>query len=233
MRRPCFSFLRYPFLFSLALLAGCAAQPEQPAVQRPLMPDFSGAWEVDYSQSENVRDAFDTLINALQRQVQRQSRNMAQGGGTLAVAGAGANSDASLYALARMAEIVTEPQLLDISQSATRITVKREGSFALECEFQQGGLQRRESVLGSEFCGWDGHQILFQVSLPDGLTIYHRFTLGPDGERINVATTLRSTQVSWPFTLDRVYRRYDPGAGGIRCQQTLSKGRVCTTEELP
>ena len=132
-----------------------------------------------------------------------------------------------------MAEIVTEPQLFDITQSDTHINVKRDGSFALDCEFSGGAADTRESVLGSELCGWDGHQLVFQVFLPDGLSIYHRFTLGPAGERINVATTLRSSQVSSPFSLDRVYRRYDPDAGGIRCRQTLSKGRVCTTERRP
>ena len=216
------------------LLGGCGSQPPKPALARAaVLPDFSGAWEVDYSQSENVREAYDTLIRALQRQAERQSRNMSQGGGTLAVTGAGANSGASIYALARMAEIVTEPQLLDITQTENRLNVKREGSFALDCEFLDGKWRTRESALGTETCGWDGHQVLFYLGLPDGLSIYHRFTLGPEGERIKVATTLRSSQVSWPFTLDRVYRRYDPAASGIRCKQTLSKGRVCTTEQLP
>ncbi|WP_133125961.1 hypothetical protein [Pseudohalioglobus lutimaris] len=185
---------------------------------------------MDYSQSENVREAFDVLIRELQRQAERQARSMSQGGGTLSTSGVGIGNGASIYALARMAEIVTEPQLLDIEQSEHHISVKRDGSFALSCEFHNGGFDSRESVLGNEICGWDGHQLLFQVYLPDGLTIYHRFTLGPDGERINIATTLRSDQVASPFALDRVYRRYDPNASGIRCKQTLSKGRVCTTE---
>ena len=215
-------------LLALFLLAGCGSSPEpRPREKTAAAVDFSGAWEVDYSQSENIRESLEVLLRELQRQAERQSRNMQQGGGTLSV---NANSGASLYALARMAEIVTEPQLLDISQSETEVTVKREGSFALHCEFHPGQLHTLESSLGSEICGWDGHQLIFQIFLPDGLAIYHRLTLGPEGERLQIATTLRSDQVSWPFTIDRVYRRYDPNSTGIRCKQTLTKGKVCTTE---
>ena len=212
----------------MLLLSGCGSTADPlPQAQSAAAVDFSGAWEVDYSESENIRDSFDVLLRELQRQAERQNRNMQQGGGTLSV---GASSGNSLYALARMAEIVTEPQLLDISQSKTEITIKREGSFALYCEFFPGELHRIESPLGSEVCGWDGHQLLFNIALPGGLSIYHRLTLGPQGERLQIATTLRSDQVSWPFNVDRVYRRYDPNSSGIRCKQTLTRGKVCTTE---
>ena len=216
---------------AVLLLAACGSNTEtRPRQKTAAAVDFSGAWEVDYSQSENIRESLEVLLRELQRQAERQARGMQQGGGTLSV---GANSGASLYALARMAEIVTEPQLLDITQSETEITVKREGSFVLQCEFHPGKLHKLESSLGSEVCGWDDHQLLFHIFLPDGLAIYHRMTLDPVGDRLQIATTLRSTEVSWPFTIDRVYRRYDPNSTGIRCKQTLTKGKVCTTERPP
>ena len=218
-------------LLVVQTLVACGSNIERrPREKTAAAVDFSGAWEVDYSQSENIRESLDVLLRELQRQAERQARGMQQGGGSLSV---NANSGASLYALARMAEIVTEPQLLDISQSETEITVKREGSFALQCEFHAGKLHTLESSLGSEICGWDDHQLVFQIFLPDGLAIYHRMTLEPQGERLQIATTLRSSQVSWPFTIDRVYRRYDPNSTGIRCKQTLTKGKVCTTERPP
>lgn len=221
-------------LLLVSLLAACSSsEPPLPRQRTASAVDFSGAWEVDYSQSENIRESFDVLLRELQRQAERQNRNMQQGGGTLSGSGATGNGGASLYALARMAEIVTEPQLLDVTQSDTEVTIKREGSFALTCEFHPGKLDTSESPLGREVCGWDDHQLVFQIYLPDGLAIYHRLTLGPDGERLQIATTLRSDQVSWPFNIDRVYRRYDPNSTGIRCKQTLSKGKVCTTERAP
>ena len=98
------------------------------------------------------------------------------------------------------------------------------------CEFGDGSVYTQRNPMGSEVCGWDGHQLVFQIFLPEGVSIAHRFTLGPQGERINVATTVRSDRVSYPFTLDRVFNRYDPTSTGIRCKQTLTRGRVCTTE---
>ena len=55
----------------------------------------------------------------------------------------------------------------------------------------------------------------------------------PQGERLQIATTVFSSQVSYPFTLDKVYRRFDPSVDGITCKQTLNRGRVCTTEQSP
>lgn len=212
-----------------ALLAGCSGAAQRPSSVAPAPVDFSGAWEVDYSQSENVRDAYERLI----RELERQARRRAEGGnqGPSAVGAVFYGSSADLYALARMAEIITEPQLLDIVQGESDISVKREGSFALECDFGSGDSGERESPLGREACGWRDHQLLFLVELPDGLRISHRFTLAPDGNRLQVYTQLSSGQVSRPFGLARVYNRYDPSLSGITCTQTLSKGRVCTTEK--
>lgn len=218
-------------LFGL-LATGCASTPP-PATTGPAAAehvDFSGAWEVDYSQSETVNDAYDKLMTELRRQAQRQSQGMAQGPGTVSAGSAVYGSGRGIYALARMAELVIEPQLLDIDQDDIGVTVEREGSFALQCEFGNGGDKVRESSFGREVCGWRDHQLLFQVELPDGLSIRHRFTLAPDGERLQMVTQLFSREVSQPLTVARVFNRYDPTRSGIRCRQTLTRGRVCTTE---
>lgn len=214
------------------LLSACSTGPEPSSGRSGARVDFSGAWEVDYSQSDSVRDRFDMMISELQRQAERRARSgMAQGNGSVSLGGVGSGED--LYALARMAELITDVQLLDIEQDERRIKVDREGSFALQCDFQAGDLYKLETPLGSELCGWDGHQLVFQVFIPDEMRIVHRFTLGPDGQRLNMATTVLSSQVAYPFTLNRVYNRYDPESSGIRCKQTLTRGRVCTTEKEP
>lgn len=216
------------------VLVACSSEPELRAgigkVSAPV--DFSGDWEVDYSQSENIRDRYDMMIRDLQRQVERRARGgMAQSNGSVSLGGAG--SGESLYALARMAELITDVQLLDIEQDDIEVSVKREGNFALQCEFHADRLHKHDTSLGSELCGWDGHQLVFHVAVPEGLRIVHRFTLGPEGQRLNIATTVQSQQVSYPFTINRVYNRYDPESSGIRCKQTLTRGRVCTTEKAP
>jgi hypothetical protein len=216
-------------VFCTMLMQACSSEAPRPsgASAATAGVDFSGAWEVDYSQSDNIRDTYESIIRDLRRQAERRQRGANQGGGSMS---AGGGSGGDIYALARMAEVITDIQLLDIDQNQQEITVKREGSFALMCEFHAGRLHTEETPLGKEVCGWDGHQLVFQIYLPDGLSIFHRMTLGPEGKRLNMATTVRSDQVTYPFTLDRVFNRYDPNSSGFRCKQTLTRGRVCTTE---
>ena len=225
--------LQITWLLLTALwLQGCssdAVRPAGPSAASSAV-DFSGAWEVDYSKSENIRDVYDAMLREFSRQVERQQRSMNQRGGTTPTGVPLFGSGEDLYALARLAELITDYQLLNITQSPVDITVKREGTFALYCEFDEAQYYTQQNALGREVCGWDGHQLVFQIYLPDGIAVYHRFTLGPEGKRINVSTTVRSERVSYPFTLNRVYNRYDPNSSGIRCKQTLTRGRVCTTE---
>ena len=115
-------------------------------------------------------------------------------------------------------------------QEEFEVTIKRDTSFALNCEFYGDYFHTVETPFGNESCGWDSHQLLFRILLPEGLSIQHRFTLGPEGEKLNVATTVVSDRVSYPFTLNRVYNRFEPGDTGISCELTLTRGKVCTTE---
>lgn len=217
-------------LCACALLLACAGEPPTRDAPAGRAVDFSGSWEMDYGQSETVVQRYQEVMNKLQREAQQRAR---QGGNQPAIGVYAVGSGADLYALARMAEIITETQLLEISQEESEITVKREGNFALHCEFYPGQLHRVETPLGNEICGWDGHQLVFRIALPEGLGIQHRLTLDSRGERLQIATTVTSSQSPYPFTVDKVYRRYDPTAEGITCRQTLSRGRVCTTEKAP
>ena len=226
-RRCKFSRLRWPYLLpAVALVAACSSSPERLEGQDSASVDFSGSWELDYSQSDNIQEQLNVLVREMRRRAERQNRGGNQSGGTVNIGGSGA----SVIALAQMADYVTQSQLLEVTQDEADILVKREGNFALGCDFADDTLQGESGPLGSEACGWDGHQLLFQVYLPDDLTIQHRLTLGPSGERLNIATTVVSSGAGFPFTVNRVYNRFDPTADGITCEQTLSRGRVCTTE---
>lgn len=214
-------------LYLLLALAACSSTEQRQLPSQPTSEvDFSGSWELDYSQSDNIQAQLSALVREMRRRAERQSRGSNQPGASASMGGSGA----SVIALAQMADYVTQSQLLEISQDEEDILVKREGSFALGCDFLRNSLLNDSSPLGSEACGWDGHQLLFRVYLPEDLTIQHRLTLGPSGERLNIATTVVSSQARYPFTVNRVYNRFDPTLDGITCQQTLSKGRVCTTE---
>jgi len=220
-----------------ALLSACSGNSSKPALQAENTDtiDFSGSWELNYGQSDNIQTKLDSLVRDLQRQAERRNNansgmNQGSAGASLMVGGGGANSGASIIGLARMSELITRSSLLTIVQDEERINVKREETFALTCDFFPGEFRTVETPFGTETCGWNGHQLLFRIRLPEGLSIQHVMTLGPEGERLNIATTVVSDQVSYPFTLNRVYNRFLPGSSGYRCKQTLSRGRVCTTE---
>ena len=216
------------------VLSACGSSKTVPQVSSSNPVDLAGSWEMDYGQSDNIQTKLDTLVRELRRDAERRARssgsmNQAPGAG-MVVGSSGANSGASIIGLAQMSELITRSPLLRIKQDEERISVKREETFALSCEFHSGEFHTVETPFGTETCGWNAHQLVFRILLPEGLSIQHVMTLGPEGERLNIATTVVSDQVSYPFTLNRVYNRFVPGSSGFRCTQTLTRGRVCTTE---
>ncbi len=76
--------------------------------------------------------------------------------------------------------------------------------------------------------GWPS--VVFDISLPDGLSIRHRISRSALADFLVVQTAVYSPVVREPFTVRKVFNRYDPAKAGYRCTQTLSKGLVCTTE---
>jgi hypothetical protein len=219
-------------------LAACGNQPQQrrPVVnQTDKAVNFSGFWELDYSKSDDIQVNLNALVRDLRQQIQQRAPGAGvyqQAGPTMVIGGPGTtNSGASIIGLAQMAELITESQLLEIEQNETKIKVKRELDFALTCEFYPGEYHTVETPLGKEICGWNQHQLIFKILLPEGLTIQHIMSLGPDGQWLNIATTVISDQVTSPFTVNRVYARYQPQDAGYSCKMTISKGRVCTTEQ--
>ena len=228
-------FSRRLLLFIVAALSsammGCASTEPPLQAENPKRVDFSGHWELDYGQSDNIQSQLNALVRELRRQAERQAQGNVERRGAISVGGAGTNSAPTVVGLAQMADMITQSQLLEILQSSNDIRVKREGNFALTCEFYSGDSQVIENPLGTEICGWSGHQLVFRIYLPEGLSVQHVMSMGPSGERMGIATTVVSDRVSQPFTLNRVYNRYDPGQAGYSCEQTLTRGRVCTTEQ--
>lgn len=220
----------------LLCLAACAGSPpvRQVANQPPAAVDFSGFWELDYSQSDNIQAKLNTLVRDLRQQSAQRAGAAGiyqQPGPGVVVGGPGnTNSGTSIIGLAQMADLVTQSQLLEIDQDEHEIKVKREGDYALTCEFFPGEYHTVETPLGKEICGWNGHQLIFKTLFPDGLTIQQVLTGSTDRQRLNIATTVISDRVTSPFTVNRVYNRYQPQDNGYRCKMTISRGRVCTTE---
>jgi hypothetical protein len=216
------------------LLCGCASPPtKRPALQgsNTQAVNFSGSWELDYSQSDNTQEKLDSVVRELNREAQRRAQGGIQQGPVsgISMGGSGPNSGSAILGLVRMADLITQSPLLEITQDEHKIQVKREDDFSLSCEFYAGEYRREKTPFGTDACGWNAHQLVFKSLLPDGLSIQHVMTLGAAGQKLNIATTVVSDQVSFPFTLNRVYNRFQPGDSGFTCQETLTKGKVCTT----
>ncbi|GAB5414122.1 MAG: hypothetical protein Cons2KO_17250 [Congregibacter sp.] len=225
MRRPS-RWHRIVALFLSVVLVGCAGDRERVQQQRTATPvDMSGNWELDYGRSDNLQARFNGMMRDLRQRAARAANADGGRGAGVAVGG----SAESLVGLAQMAELVTEAQLLEIEQSRVAIKVEREGNFSLSCDYGPDAPKQNDYGIGRENCFWDGSQLVFQIRLPEGLDIVHRLSVSPAKDTLAIVSSLYSSSVSAPFTVRRIYRRFEPGSSGYNCTETLTRGRVCTT----
>ncbi len=215
--------MRTPFVTLLfGLLVACGGEPvRSPTVSSSVL-DFSGHWEMDYGRSDNV----DAKLNALYREWQRAAErraNMERRGQQAAV---NPYNFRSVVALARLADTITSSQVLEIEHTDIDIEIQRENDFTLSCVFREGEPEVVLDELGSEVCGWDAHQLVFHILLPDGLDIRHRLTMSERGDRLHVATRVGSKKAA-AFTVNRFYFRFNPLPENYSCEYTLSRGNVC------
>ncbi len=219
-------------LGSTLLLACSQSSPQRQVAARDKSVDFSGSWEMDFGHSDNVDDRLRSIYNELQRAAERRARargtEVSNRGAALSMGSPEGQSMSAIVALARLADYITTSQVLTIEQSEIDITVEREDNFALGCTFHDDTPEAVLNELGSELCGWDAHQLVFLISMPDGLRVNHRMTLAPDGEKLHIATTVSNGSSAQPFRLNRVYYRFDPLPPDYSCEYTLSKGNVCS-----
>jgi len=207
------------------LLAACSAN--QPTIDESIqsfaggMPaDLSGSWERDYSRSDDIQG----VLNSTLRRIYRPQPDSGY---------PAASQDLSkVVALARFAELITRPDVLTITQDDFEIKVARKDDFTMLCEFYDGYAKRTESEFGAEVCSWNGHQLVSYLVLPDGLLVSHRFTMSGDEQSLHVATTISSSASRVPFTVNRVYMRFEPPESDFNCVETLSMKRVCSTGEI-
>jgi hypothetical protein len=214
------------------VLAACT--PAKPVIDEQMMridgempADLSGSWERDYSRGDDVNQVLRDIYYYLSRTsadrayttrpgpVQPSSRDMQ-----------------SISALARLAELITRPQVLTISQNDREITVDRKDDFSLLCAFYDRVTKGTESAYGTEICGWDGDQLVSHLVLPDGLQVTHRFTVSADRQQLRVVTTVSSNTARVPVTLSRFYRKFERLPPDFNCIETLSMKRVCSTGEI-
>ena len=93
-------------LLLAVLLAACGSNERKLEGQAGKQVDFSGCWELDYSQSDNIQAKLDAMVRELRRQVERRNRAAAgtnQSPGASLMVGAGGLSGESIMGVAQMA----------------------------------------------------------------------------------------------------------------------------------
>jgi len=214
-------------LLAAGLLRACAT-PEPSRISEEVtyeVVDMSGNWEKDYQLSDDFETEFNLYMFDIQRRLNPQSENINRS--TTFGSGAAVGNRESVIGLARFTEEITRMPLLQIEQDRARMRIKREDDFALLCEFFNRQTSVTQTPFGTEECGWNGEQLLFMLYLTDGLRIFYQVTLSPNGQQLNITTTVSSATVSTPLTISNYYRRYDIPESDIDCILTLTRNNVC------
>lgn len=185
--------------------------------------DFSGSWELDYQLSDHPSEKIRYLYVQAKAQAER-ALERAQNSGRYV--DPRIFNVQSVVGLGRLTEKIAQATVLTITQENDHVVINRNDDFALICDF--GDMGWKQSAIGTEGCAWDEDQLAFQIALPDGLSVYHQFSIAADRSRINVATTVKVSGISYPFTLNRVYRPFEPGEGMFECTYTIANQTSCT-----
>ena len=213
----------------LSLSLGCAQERHTGVVTRVATPvDMTGHWEIDFARSDNLQDQLKSIARRVQREAVRRARLAEEGRGS---AGSQLPDQSDLVTLARLAEIITEPVLLEVIQNDARIRVKRDKSFALVCEYDGSGLSITVDTLGIQRCGWDGDQLFFVLELEEGLDVTHRLSLSDKTDILLLVTSVETSSTRFPLVVSQYFTPYDPDALGYRCERTLTRGKVCSTQQ--
>tara|TARA_B110000971_G_C19883160_1_gene441671 strand:+ start:91 stop:795 length:705 start_codon:yes stop_codon:yes gene_type:complete len=227
----------------LASLPAVAQDDDQLTVldlDQPLRLDFGGFWEKDYRRSDNWQDELTRKMRLRQEAAARQGGNPGAAArvsvppisiGNINLNG-GRGRGASIVDLARLAEYISRQTTLRIDQTRDEIRIERRGDSSLVCGTGWQVVQTFTSSYGVEACGWDGRQLVFQTMLPDDLIVVHRFSVSSDGLLLNLITSVIS-KGSESFDLRQAFNRYDAPRAEFDCEQTLSRGRVCSQAGSP
>lgn len=209
-------------------------------LDQPLRLDFGGFWEKDYRRSDNWQDELTRKMRLRQEAAARQGGNPGAAArvsvppisiGNINLNGSRGRG-ASIVDLARLAEYISRQTTLRIDQTRDEIRIERRGESSLVCGTGWQVVQTFTSSYGIEACGWDGQQLVFQTMLPDDLIVVHRFSVSSDGLLLNLITSVIS-KGSESFDLRQAFNRYDAPRAEFDCEQTLSRGRVCSQAGSP
>ena len=218
----------------LLACVGCSSAPpviteDMLSIEDGMPVDLSGSWARDYARSDTVNDVLRKTYFELAGGRSGPGRGGYRGPDTILRAD---RDMQDILPLARLAELITRPDELTISQTENEIRIERRDDFAIACSFYNGRSRDTGSPYGREICGWSGDRLVSHLALPDGLEVTHRFTMSDDRQSLRVMTTVASDTARVPFTLSHYYWKFQKPAPKYQCIETLSMKRVCSTGEL-
>jgi hypothetical protein len=228
------SFMRIKttlLILSIGVLTACTqvAIQENTKYSERLPVNLSGHWEIDYELTESPQDKIRWLYEVAKSQIEQKriSQERAQNQNRPVGQNIGAINDLkAVIGLGTLVDAISRSTILNIEQDSEGIIIKRNGDYALTCDFAESAIQTNN--LGSEFCRFGpSGQLVVAVALPEGLFLINRLVISADGTRLNVATTLKSSKMSQEFTLNRVYMPFEPGKGLYECKYTLKDKKTC------
>ena len=113
---------------------GCASEtPIELPVVGPVA-ELGGHWEVDYARSDTVQTQINASFREVQREIRRRQEAVERGASPQ---GMPLGDLDTLIALAKMAELVTDSDLLEIEQDPHILRVERANNFALSCDLDE------------------------------------------------------------------------------------------------
>ena len=214
-------------LCCLLWLSACGSVPSMPTdLPKGTAVNLSGAWEVDYKLTENAQEKLLFLYEIARSQLRQEQRRRDDPTVANRQTVQRAIDDLNgLIKLGTLADSMNQANVLRIEQGDGYVLVKRDDDFALTCEIDRDVPSLR---YGEEWCGFDNNgQLIFASRLPQGLDIVHRFMLSDNGNRLSVATTVKTPALSDVYTINRVYMPFEEGGSLYNCEFTLEKKKSC------
>ncbi|NKB34949.1 MAG: hypothetical protein GKR91_17775 [Pseudomonadales bacterium] len=198
----------------------------------PIRMNFSGNWEKDFARSDNWEDELSRRMRIRQENAALQRSGVGLGNGpSVSLGNINLNRprrrQANLIDMARLAEYINRNSTMDIIQDRNEIRIERRGEAPLVCGMETGPNETFNSQHGAEICGWDRNQLVFEMALPDGLYIIHRFSVSSDSQSLRMITSI-SSNGSVPFNLVQSYNKYQAPPDEFYCTQTVTRGQVCS-----
>ncbi len=217
------------FLLGIFCCSFTSAVEEPHERSNPLRLDFSGSWEKDFARSDRWEEEVQRTIDQLNREAQTQQRR--SDGSAIGMSNP-RRAAGNVIANARLAELISRQTTMRITQTSGEVRIERQGDAALVCSTANNVEDTFTSAHGTEYCGWDRQQLVFEIALAAGVLITHRFSVDTDGQTLSMLTTVTDRN-SAPFNMIQFFNRYDAPEDNYDCVQTLSRGLVCSPLKTP